>query len=298
MCEPLMEKRRTNWLCSAVWAVLLATSWTTMMGQIPQSAWVEVDDSTQIYYLDAGPHNEAPAMILIPGWRFAAGIWKAQINHFSSARRVLAIDPRSQGDSTKTSEGNTLEVRAQDLQHLILHLKLSKVVLVGWSQGVQDIAAYVDHFGGDKIAGLVFVDAAVSAGTKEVQLNPRLSEQILDMAGSLATDPKKFSQEFVPQMFKRPHDATFLQGLVTDSLKTPTSTAIAMLVTATFTVDRRPVLAKITRPTLIVCASNCGHPHIANSEVVLMEGVGHALFADDPARFNAIVDEFIKRHEH
>ena len=58
-----------------------------------------------------------------------------------------------------------------------------------WSQGVQDIAAYVDQFGTDKIAEIVFVDAGVSAGAQEVRLNPQLSERILEMAGSLATDP-------------------------------------------------------------------------------------------------------------
>lgn len=159
------------------------------------------------------------------------------------------------------------------------------------------MAAFVDQFGVDKIAGLVFVDAGVSAGAQEVRLNPQLSEQILEMAGTPAANPQKFSQEFVPQMFKRRHDAALIQELVTDSLKTPTSTAIAELITATFTVDRRPALQKIARPTLIVCASNCGHPRIANSEVVVMDGVGHALFVDDPAKFNALLDQFVKRLE-
>jgi non-heme chloroperoxidase len=243
--------------------------------------------------------------VLIPGWRFSARIWKAQLDHFSVTRRVIAIDPRSQGESPKTTEGNTPEVRAQDMERLIVHLGLSRVVLVGWSQGVQDVAAYIDQFGLDKIEGLVFVDATVSAGPQEIQLHPQLSQQILGMAASLASDPKRFSQELIPQMFKKPQDASFLQQLVTDSLKTPTSTAIAMLITATFTVDRRSVLPKIARPTLIIAAKVGGlpdarakmHASITKSRLVLLEGVGHALFVDEPTRFNEIVDDFLRALE-
>ncbi len=148
----------------------------------------------------------------------------------------------------------------------------------------------------------VFVDATVSAGPQEIQLHPQLSQMILGMAGPLASDPEKFSREMVAQMFRQPHDAAFLQQLVTDSMKTPTSMAIAMLITATFTVDRRPVLANITRPTLIVCSESNTlpdgraemHARIAKSRLVVLEGVGHALFADDPPKFDGVLDDFLK----
>lgn len=46
------------------------------------SGWVAVDESTRIHYLDAGPHNNAPVIILIPGWRFGAGVWKGADRSF------------------------------------------------------------------------------------------------------------------------------------------------------------------------------------------------------------------------
>lgn len=297
-----MRKRRMRLMRQPLWELLLAASAFPVLAQTVRSDWVDINNSTRIHYLDAGPHTDLPALVLIPGWRFSADIWKPQVDHFSTTRRVVAVDPRSQGESTKTTEGDTPEVRAQDLQHLMLQLGLSRVVLVGWSQGVQDLAAYIDQFGVDKIAGLVFVDAAVSAGPEEIQLHPQLSQQLLGMAASLASNPEEFSQEFVRQMFKKPQDVAFLRQLVTDSLKTPTSTAISMLITDTFTVDRRPVLAKITRPTLLICTEGNTLPNaraemlarIAKSRLVLMEGVGHALFVDDATKFDAILDNFLK----
>ena len=35
--------------------------------------------------------------------------------------------------------------------------------------------------------------------------------------------------------------------------------------------------------------------HDANAETVVLRGVGHALFVDDPARFDALVADFIRR---
>ena len=47
------------------------------------------------------------------GWSAGAGIWRQQIDAFSKTHRVIAIDPRSQGESTKTTTGNTPKTRAQ-----------------------------------------------------------------------------------------------------------------------------------------------------------------------------------------
>ena len=83
--------------------------------------------------------------------RAQPSIWRDQIRLFASDGRVLAIDPRSQGDSTKTDEGDTPEQRARDYRALLSSVHAGPMVLVGWSQGVQDVAAYVDQFGTDGI---------------------------------------------------------------------------------------------------------------------------------------------------
>ena len=266
-----------------------------------KDAYFATKDSTKIHYLDSGKNTSAPALVLIPGWRLPAGIWQAQIQHFSSSRRVIAIDSRSQGDSTKTTEGNTPEVRAADLQELIAKLGLTQVVLVGWSQGAQDVAAYVGQFGEGKLAGLVLVDSPVSAGPAEVELRPEFIKQELGMIATFAAHPKEYSEGMAAAIFKKPHDAGFIERLVKDMMKTPASTAQAMLMMDMFAIDRRPILDKISKPTLIVAAADSPlfeaekemGAHIANSKFVAMEGVGHALFVDDPVKFNEVLEQFL-----
>ncbi len=59
-------------------------------------------------------------------------------------------------------------------------------------------------------------------------------------------------------------------------------------------------------PTLIVGAAGSPwtvafqelHRRIAGSRLERMDGVGHALFVDDPDRFNALLDEFLDDIRH
>jgi non-heme chloroperoxidase len=130
-------------------------------------------DQTQIHLLEAGhpASAPAPALVFIPGWTLPASLWNQQIKEFSSDRLVIAVDPRSQGDSSKTQSGNTPEQRAKDLHEILAMLHVSRAVLIGWSQGSQDVAAYIQQFGTSGVSGAVFVDT-------RFRLDPRRSKKI------------------------------------------------------------------------------------------------------------------------
>jgi microsomal epoxide hydrolase len=55
----------------------------------------------------------------------------------------------------------------------------------------------------------------------------------------------------------------------------------------------RPLLY-VVRPKWEGQAGNLA-AHRPNTETAIMRGVGHALFVDDPARFNAVVESFIRQ---
>lgn len=52
---------------------------------------------------------------------------------FSSEYRVIAIDPRGQGYSAKTVDGNDYLTHGRDVAGLIDALGLKDIVLIGWS---------------------------------------------------------------------------------------------------------------------------------------------------------------------
>lgn len=71
--------------------------------------------------------------MFIPGLTFSGEIFKAQLEYFSGNYRVIAIDPRGQGLSAKTVDGNDYMTHGRDLAALMDGLGLDGAVLVGWS---------------------------------------------------------------------------------------------------------------------------------------------------------------------
>lgn len=264
-----------------------------------KSGFVTTPDGVKIHYLQAQPQTpgtKSPALLFVPGWTMPAEIWEKQIAYFADSRRVVAMDPRSQGLSSQTTEGHYPEARARDIKAVVDQLKLAPVVLVGWSMGVAELAAYVDQFGCDTLAGLVFVDGTVGGNA----VDPQTAIAILNFAGTIGKNRKKGTAEFVRSMYRTPQSEAYFNRLTQASLRTPTNTAMALMV-GMLTGDRQPALAKITKPTLIIGAES---PYsgryvgmqekIAGSRLEIFKNVGHALFVDDAEHFNAILEEFLK----
>ena len=115
---------------------------------------VDVSNDVSLRVVEAGQLASGPTLVLIPGWSTTADIWREQISRFARSYRVISFDPRSQGKSTITTEGNTPETRAHDLHTLLDLLSVRYPVLVGWSQGVEDIAAFINRYGTGDLSGI------------------------------------------------------------------------------------------------------------------------------------------------
>jgi len=119
-------------LCGLVLSGLAAT---TGQSSPIKDGRAEVAKGVQLHYLEAGDSKADSALVFIPGWRLPAYLWNEQLKTFSKNYRVIAIDSRSQGSSTVTTDGNSPEVRARDLHAFLGSVGIAHAVLVGWSQG-------------------------------------------------------------------------------------------------------------------------------------------------------------------
>jgi non-heme chloroperoxidase len=256
----------------------------------------------RIHHLESGNARSRRALILLPGWRLPAYLWEGQLREFGRTTRVIAIDPRSQGESTKTSGGNTPEARARDLHDVLMNLRVSRCVLVGWSQAAQDVAAYLQQFGTGSIAGIVFVDSPVSAGPAEIEVNRGFSKTLLSLMSMYESHPREYSSGMVRSIFKKPHPDIDMQKLVKFTLLTPTDTGVAMLAMDILGRDRRPALAKIDKPTLVIASAES--PLLADQKAmaaaipgakfVVIEDAAHAVFVDQPAKFDRALQAFLQ----
>ncbi|MCW3474263.1 alpha/beta fold hydrolase [Limobrevibacterium gyesilva] len=248
-------------------------------------------DGVRLHYLEAG---RGRTLVFVPGWTMPAWIWQRQIDEFSRQYRVIAFDPRGQGDSAVAPSGYEPGRRGQDIADLIARLGPEPVLLVGWSLGVLDALAYVHANGDTRIAGLVLVDNSVGEdpppqpSRHPTKPGPRLPREAM-------------MRNFVRGMFKRPQPQAYLDRLTEACLRTPQPAASALLSypvprsywkEAVYSTDK-PVLY-VVRPKFAGQADNLAAHHPA-AEAVVMKEPGHALFVDEPAHFNAILLDFIRR---
>jgi non-heme chloroperoxidase len=272
---------------------------------VVKDASLTTASGVEIHYLEAGSGTSLPALILIPGWRLPAYLWNEQLGRFSKITRVIAIDSRSQGESSKARDGNTPESRAKDLHDVLARLQVPRCVLVGWSQGGQDVAAYLQEFGTDRVAGIVLVDSTVSFGPAEIDAHKDFARIILSGISTYAEHPAEFSEGMVHSLFKKPHPELDIPKLVKSTLQTPTDIGISMLVADIFGADRRPPLAKLDKPALLFASSISPLLEVQKEiaatipqvKLVIVEGAGHALFIDEPEKFDQTLDAFLRSLE-
>src|SRR5438477_5882101 len=141
--------------CSLAVILLCSLFVPSMVAQTAKSEFFKTSDGIQIHYLEAGSSRP---IVFIPGWTMPAWIWQKQIDEFSKKYRVIAVDPRSQGESDKPNYGHLAETRARDYKELVDHLALKQPVLVGWSMACNELLKYAEQFGTDNVGGLVLVD--------------------------------------------------------------------------------------------------------------------------------------------
>jgi non-heme chloroperoxidase len=281
-----------------------------------KSGFITASDGAKIHYLEAGQAEAggqppqgavvggngsisnlrvAPSILFIPGWTMPAWIWQKQMEYFSPRFRVVAMDPRCQGESSCPADGLYPAQMARDIKSLIDQLHLPRVVLVGWSMAVAETMAYIDQFGGRDLAGLVLVDELAGG------LAPGEAEQDLGLLKGVLEDRKRTADFFVRKIqFHKPQPEEYIERVIEASLSVPTNSAVALLV-GRYAANYSALLPKIDKPTLVCAATKTPYfdriaamqRAIPGSRLEVFEGAGHALFVDDADQFNIALGTFL-----
>ena len=250
-------------------------------------------DGVRLHLIEAGPPN-GNVVLFVPGWAMPAWIFQAQIAAFSTRYHVIAMDPRGQGSSDIPAGGYDHLRRGQDIGELIRALGPRPVLLVGWSLGVLDSLAYVQQYGDRALAGLVLIDNSIGENPAPIPVRspPRRGPPI---------PREEQMRRFVAGMFTVNPGPAYLATLTETALRTPQYAASALLnypVPRTYWRDavysvQKPILY-VVRPRFAAQAANLA----ANdpvAETATFATAGHALFVDEPDRFNTLLDGFIRR---
>ena len=251
----------------------------------------------KIRYLDSGSGDRT--LIFIPGWTMTAEVWREQIPYFSARGfRVIALDPRSQGRTSKTDSGNTLQQQAADLHAFLQELNIEQCSLVGWASGAAVILEYAyssETYPPEKI---VFVDgnpAGLESDDCPVSISVQEARKLLY---GLQDNRAKTTEQFVRSLFNVPQPEWLIKEMVEDSLRTPIGAAVSLYVDY-FLGDRRAALASIAVPCLIMTTSENRtvgeymQSKILRPELKVIEGAGSAMFLEKPQAFNQALESFL-----
>ncbi|HXP40142.1 MAG TPA: alpha/beta hydrolase [Candidatus Acidoferrales bacterium] len=264
-----------------------------VQAQATKSGFFKTSDGVRIHYLEAGSGRP---IVFIPGWTMPAWIWQKQIDEFSKNYHVIAVDPRSQGESDKPPYGHLPETRARDYKELVDQLGLKHPVLVGWSMACGELVKYAEQFGTDNTAGLVLVDGLLTDHP-----SPEMFVALSGWMNQLQLDRQKQADGFVRTMYKKPQSDDYLNRVIDASAQVPADTAAILIYNMIAVKDFSPGLARMNRPVLFTY-----QPETQETADFLksklgdklrlerFEGDGHALFVDDPEKFNHVLEEFLQ----
>lgn len=291
-------------LKTLLWTFCLGCSTLSLAQTQPSSRTGDVDvgDGVRIHYVEGGAPRATTTVLFVPGWSTSTAVWRDQMTALASRARVVSIDPRSQGESTITVNSNTPEQRAKDLHEVIRSLRLANIVLVGWSQGVQDVAAYAAAFAGESILGYVLVDSAIGSGAAAAVAKQQELQQSLERLVVYQQHQKEYLHGMMNAIIRSPAGRARIEEYVTIGMQTPPDLGISMLVMDFIAYDRRPTLARFNRPTLIIAAADSSEieaqremsRQIEGARFEIVENAGHAVFLDQPDRFHTLLVDFIE----
>lgn len=253
---------------------------------------VTVDGGVKIAcsVLGSGPRN----VMFVHGWMNSRVGYQEVLDGLDpTGLRIVSCDLRGTGASDKPAAGYTIEQFAKDTLAVAKHLKISKMVLVGFSMG-GPICEWIAATSPGSVSGLVLINPSPASG---VPLPPDVVTMFRGSTGK--RDVQKSIYEAGGSKNIPP---TTLAALLDDAGKTPAQ-AIEGGFDAFTKADFIAKLKSIKAPTVVIGSDDGFYNNevlkatvvdrIAGSRLVYLPGAGHWTIAEKPREVAAVIGAFL-----
>jgi non-heme chloroperoxidase len=260
---------------------------------------IQVSPGLEIYFDEAGSGRP---LIFVTGWTGTGEFFMPyQLSHFSQKYLAIAYDPRGQGQSSKTLDGNTYLQHGKDLRAFMDALKLKDAVVIGWSNGCDDAYGYFRTYGTDNVSAFVCIDETPRQTSTQKGDWADFTDvsQIGGFLNAVAYDRRALVSGFLPSMMQRKMTPDEITWAVNQTLKTPDYVAILLGVDGAFadyTDEAKKIDGKI--PVLNVFSEAHGDvgkawlaKNAPHSETFVL--ANHMMFREYPDKFNSALDKFL-----
>jgi non-heme chloroperoxidase len=215
----------------------------------------ENSGNIELYYED---HGSGDPVVLIHGYPLSGASWEKQIPVLLAAgHRVITYDRRGFGKSSQPTVGYNYDTFAEDLHKLVMHLKLRKFALVGFSMGGGEVARYVGKYGSKDVSKAVIIGGVPPFLLKTADNPEGVDGNVFEgIQTAVAADRYAFFTEF----FKNFYNTDLLLGKRISEQAVQASWNVAAGASATASLacvptwheDFRKDLTRIDVPTLVI----------------------------------------------
>ena len=273
---------------------------------------VVIQSGVRLHWLEAGSGRP---LVMIPAWSQTAATFRHQFDALSEVRRVMALDMRGHGESSKPEGGYRIGRLAIDLAEFLDVVGLDDVDLLGHSMGCAVIWSYFDLFGGSKVSQFVNVDQSRRMtgrpdwSEEECRIRGCLFWDVDDVDAYLKTFPSvadvESKADAMAGMFTTEIPRGELEWIAAENLKMPRPAAADLQYDNALS-DWTTAIQAIDVPTLVVSGkasffSTESQQWIADqipgAEHVVFEadeGGSHFMFWENPDKFNAVLTDFLQ----
>jgi 3-oxoadipate enol-lactonase len=249
---------------------------------------MQVDKEVSLYYEEQG---KGFPLVLIHGLLSDLATWRYQIDVFSKRYRVITVDLKGHGQSSKPTREYRVASHADDVYHLLQKLRIAQAHLCGLSMG--GMVAEVMAIRYPKLVrGLVLADSAAMIADYAVSDRLTLVKKH-DMNWFADWGVTKILRLAKPEAKEHVHK--MIRRVGRDDYR------LALISTAGFNIAAD--LATITAPTLIIVGEKDDttplwhadqlHNWTPGSRLVVMKGASHMTPVDNPQEFNKLVLDFL-----
>lgn len=246
---------------------------------------------------EAGP--EAPWVVLVHGLGYARWGWEPVAEALAERSRVLLLDNRGIGDSDAPPGPYTTAELAGDVVAVLDDVGIDRAVVIATSLGgmiAQELA--IRH--PERLDALVLV--CTTPGGDLAYPFPEPTQRLLAELPDL--EPREGLERAVRNALSPDAPDELVERILAHRLASPPDpVGWGAQAAAAGAHDASDRLDRITVPTLVVHgtadvvvdprnAAVLGE-HLPDAEVVLLDGLGHLLFWEDPDAFLAAVHDFL-----
>jgi pimeloyl-ACP methyl ester carboxylesterase len=206
-------------------------------------------NNKEIYYKVQG---KGTAVVLLHGFLESHKIWDNFTNTLSKSYQVIVIDLPGHGQSEVISETHSMELMADVVNSILVHLKINKASIIGHSMGGYVALAFADVFK-EKTIGLGLFHSHPFEDKEEAKENRLRTIKIIE------NNKQSFINTFIPSLFSPVNQETFKESinfLKSQANKTSKEGIIAALKGMMIRPNRTKILLEFNKPLMFILGTD------------------------------------------